>query len=243
MASIGENYSPIKLWPTNIVEYSIEFDQHEEELLAQYNNDQFIEEQNAALDGPEKNFRLAWIGHNILNRVPEFQSISKTIIEMSFHYLRDVWNQDTPDDMRLTISDSWIVKVGGDSELGEEPHIFRNHNHAQALLTGIVYLDDSSHGTVIKNNEYAYPFYPFVWKPLVDDPWRSNKYISESVRGKVIIMPAKTTHELLQTSDETDFRSTLIFNIWPTGIVSETGGSELTSNDFNVSYTLKDLAK
>jgi len=241
MALIAENYTPLKLWATPIVEYNIEFTEEENQLIEKFNDDAFIEKHNATIDGPEKNFRLAWMGYNILNRNPEFQSIAKTVVELSFHYLRDVWNQNIPDDLALTISDSWIVKVGGDSNFNE-PNYFRNHNHAGALLTGIIYLDDSSHGTVIKNPQYDFPFFPFVWKPLVDDPWRKSEYISESKRGKVLIMPAKTHHELFQTPDESDRRSTIIFNIWPTGVISAQAGSELDVEDFANCYTQADLA-
>lgn len=240
MATITENYTPLKLFSDLVAEYNIELSEEEEKVLDYYLDDAIIEENEAQRDGPEKNFRLAWLGHNILNRREDLASINKSLIELSFHYLREVWNQDIPDELGLSISDSWIVKIGGDANL-EEENWFRHHNHAQALLTGIVYLNDSSHGTIIKKQEYSYPFYPFVWHQLVDDPWRKHYYRSESVKGKVLIMPAKMHHELIQTSDENDFRSTLIFNIYPCGVVSHQGGSELNYEDLNNHHLSKDF--
>lgn len=240
MAIISDDYTPLKLFPTIVAEYKIDFTPEEDEVLRKYSNDQFIEENNANDDGPEKNFRLAWLKDNIVGTRPEFDSLNRTLCELSFHFLRNVWNQNTHEDMGLSIVDSWIVKIGGDSNL-EEPLTFRSHNHAHALLTGVVYLDDSSHGTNIKDQLYAYPYYPFVWDPLVDDKWRKNEYVSESIRGKVLIMPAKTHHELIQSPDESDFRSTLIFNIWPCGTISAQGGSHLNQASFDKNYKLSDF--
>lgn len=228
MAKISDHFEPLALFPTMVSTYHLEFDEQEAKIIDQYTDDQYIEENGANMDGPEPNFRIAWMNHNPLIR-PEFDSIKKTILNLCYHYLTVVNNSRLYDDTQLNICDSWFVKLGGDENL-QKPQMMRKHNHAFAMLTCIIYLDDTNNGFNIHNPNED-PLYPFVWKELDESRFdTSDVYPIDAHQGKCLIFPSRIDHSLMQTPDPNDHRRSMICNIWPSRMLSDINGIELNTD-------------
>lgn len=247
MAIIDDTYNPGISWPTFLTEYQISFTEEEEKVLEKYNDPELAKAHNAYRGGvdngevPVRNFEILWLSHNIVARQDEFKSLRETFLELAYHYLSEVYQYEVPDEFELAICDSWILHLRGDETMPPEREYepFRRHNHSFAMLSGILYLDDSDNGLKIDEPDSTdSPFFPIIFDKKPDrNNYAGGKYF-ECRRGKVIMLPGKVFHELVQNNNEHDFRRSLIFNLWPTGVVSRRDSGLLLSEDINNGHSM-----
>lgn len=245
MAIIDDTFDPGPSWATYLTEYQISFTEEEERVLEKYNDPEFARSHNAWRggvdngDNPIRNFEILWLSNNPVARLDEFKSLRETFLELSYHYLSEVYQFDVPDEFELAICDSWFLHLRGDETMDGDFQPFRRHNHSFAMLSGVLYLDDSSNGLKVDEPDGTdSPFFPIIFDKK---PERTNfsggKYF-ECRRGKIIMFPGKVFHELVQSNNENDFRRSLVFNVWPTGVVSRRDSGLLLTEDLNNGHSM-----
>lgn len=177
-----------------------------------------------------ESFQILHLRKNIFKNCPELKSIGGAVLNVAYHFMEHAWGYHLPENVYLDFSDSWMIRLRGDKER-EGP--FRKHNHAFAMMTGVLYLDDSENGVIVGNEQVGSTFtedvYPWVWPDAMK---KTNIFNEESRKfdvrkGRLLIFNSKHNHELIRSADENDVRHSFAFNIWPYGKLSEDGGSML----------------
>lgn len=232
MAKIKDTYQPLNLFPKKAIEYSVELTQQEQDSIFKFLDKKFQDENGdpeSFMYGPEVNFKLSWMEENVINNEPEFKTLKDTFLQLAFHFLSRVENFELHPDMYLDICDSWFVQVGSDPGIEKGSiEVFRRHNHAHALLTSVLYLDDSDNGLTLIDDIES-PYHPFIMRRKGQKrPMSRDEHNIKSVRGKLIMFPAWMHHGLIQTNDGAN-RSSIVCNFWPSGVIGTTRGSQNTS--------------
>lgn len=178
----------------------------------------------------DESFQILHLRKNIFKNCSDLNSIGGSILQIANHFMADAWGYQLPENVYLDFSDSWMIRLRGDKQ-NEGP--FRQHNHSFAMMTGIVYLDDSDNGVIVGNapvgSTFTEDIYPFVFP----DHMKKTNIFNEEVRefdckkGRVLIFNSKHNHQLIRSNNEDDVRHSFAFNIWPYGKLSEDGGSML----------------
>ncbi len=115
-------------------------------------------------------------------------------------------------ELQFAISDSWMTRSSYLQNASE-------HNHQNSLLSGILYLTDSSAETIFEGppREADYEYFRQMVGLTPIDAYRISV---KSEKGKLIIFPSRLNHRVSAVKDKTKLRYTYIINAFPTGILS-----------------------
>lgn len=223
MSQLSKDIQAHHIFPKVYGEYHIDFSAEDEALFAKYTNPSFIAENSKisdGIDGPLKSFseffQILYLEQNLVKLNPAFVNIKNCITDAVWHYTTEVLGLAPPEGCEFDISDSWFIKLTG-GELA--PHLFQQHNHSFAFLSGVLYLEDSDNGLYFTSNEFHNNLWPFVWQTQ-ENVFNTDKIYIKPARGKLVLFSAKMDHALAASTNENDTRHSLVVNIFPRGIVS-----------------------
>lgn len=261
MAKISDTTYVHELWPTLIAEYNLEFTKEEDEILQKYAFDDEFIKANDAYDlmftqsqstGEKKENDLLnvggfWIGKNPVGRFDEFKSLRNTFLQLSYHYIENVHHCEIEEFMSFCISDSWFFTLRGSDNPIQRSIITAQsrHNHAYALMSGVLYLNDSQNMLQFEPDyTVEQPFFPFTFNRKKNVNTKQSTFYVVPKKGKVVFFPSKLLHSVIQSYDENDYRPALTFNIWPTGDLSILRSGQVLQEDLSrETYSYKDYKK
>ena len=144
--------------------------------------------------------------------------------EAIHHYFEELYNVEILSETKFMISDSWFVNVS-DPGINTPAVVTNVHNHPFSAVSGIFYMDNSDHGTMIYS-DVKKPHWPFMFKERRFDMLEMDSHPLKSEKGTLILFPAETKHSTIITKDAKD-RNALVFNVWPVGTMSERNTTRL----------------
>ena len=220
----------VPVFPKTIGEYQIEISQYDNDLIEYYldrNNAERLSHTSDGYKGPLQSFddffQILYLQQNLLVNDPNFANLKNLLLGIVDNYLTEALGFVLPEDCILDIADSWFIKLSGGNKY---PNEFQHHNHAFALLSGILYLDDSENGLYFLDQTFGKMYWPFVWHTQ-PTPYNQEKIYIQPKRGKVVLFCGNMDHALVTSDNDRDVRRSLVFNIWPKGVVSEQNAGSL----------------
>lgn len=231
MATIdGFKMQPI--FPKHYIEYVLDFSDEDQQAIDKWTNDQQIisfNNQNKHLEKYEGQFLndsfQTLYTFNILKTAPELSGIYKTVLDCANHYIKSALKFYIPTECRIDVSDSWMIRVKGDSN---KPGLFKGYSNKMSSITGILFLQDSKNATALSKFEKVDDFYPFCWDKGMSEFTTQEIYI-ECKKGRLVLFPSTMLHSLYRCEDNNDIRFSLGINLWPYGTVSD-------DNTYKLSY-------
>jgi hypothetical protein len=225
------------LFPRLVVsKYKFNLTNEQWDTLYKFTSEEFQKTQNCTRRVGKNSFyglEISWVKENILHNHLELDFLKKLFLEAVHHYFDTVHNVEIPALTKFMISDSWFV-TARDHGIDEPYFPTAIHNHAFSICSGVFYIDDSDHGTLMYSDPIKPPHWPFVWggknakyksdltKQEVDEK------LIKSEKGTLILFPGETKHSSTVVRGAPDRRA-IAFNVWPVGEVSDQENARLST--------------
>ena len=172
--------------------YKFDLTSEQWDSIYKFTSQEFQESENCERNLNPGGISLSWLKENPLVTYSELEPIKKLFTESIYHYFEQVHNLIIPSETEFEISDSWFVNV---SDPGiKQPYVpTRVHNHPFSICSGIFYMDDSEHGTMIYS-DLKKPHWPFMWEEGENLNSDLSTHLVKSEKGTLILFPAETKH-------------------------------------------------
>ena len=158
---------------------------------------------------------------NILANNPQLSHLKKIALEHARSFILNHIEYDMPDHTDLVISDSWAGM-----SLNNAPQAIMQHDHQYCMLSGIFYFSDGN-PLRLSAKEAWDSRTPFIWPHSRPNMYNQSDFIIFPKKGMILLWPAHVTHEVIESDDkfEDEFRTTLVFNVMPSGLMTRKTGS------------------